>query len=71
MQAAFIDNRHLQRWRDQGCQIVYFQNKTPYLGKFWRVLQYLEDDGVCIIWPLGLFYGHFIYFKPIRYVCFW
>jgi hypothetical protein len=27
-------------WRSpfQGCQIVYFQTKNFYMGKFWRVL---------------------------------
>jgi hypothetical protein len=23
---------------EQGCQMVYFQNKNPNLGKFWRAL---------------------------------
>jgi hypothetical protein len=25
---------------NQGCQMVYFQAKNPYLGKFWRALDW-------------------------------
>jgi hypothetical protein len=29
---------YLGEHSDQGCQMVCFQTKNPYLGKFWRVL---------------------------------
>jgi hypothetical protein len=41
----------------------YFQTKNPDLGKFWRILH-----SYCILWPLGLFYGRFVYFATIWYI---
>jgi hypothetical protein len=38
------------RRQDQGCQMVYFQNKNTNLGKFWRALHRLEN--------VDIFYGH-------------
>jgi hypothetical protein len=25
----------------------------------------MEDFGICILWPFGIFYGHLVYFMPI------
>jgi hypothetical protein len=46
----------------QCCQMAYFQNKNPDLGKFWRVLH-----GRCwyIIWPICLLYAYLAYFVAI------
>jgi hypothetical protein len=48
--------------REQGCQMVYFQTKKPYLGNFWRVLQWK------MLWTFGLFYSYLVYFVAIRYI---
>jgi hypothetical protein len=40
----------------QGCQMVYFQNKNPNLGKFFEVLA-TED--------VGAFYDHVVYFTTL------
>jgi hypothetical protein len=56
----------------QGCQMVCFQTKYFNLGKFWRVLQwkmfiYFTAIGN-ILRPLGIFYGHLVYFAVIWYI---
>jgi hypothetical protein len=43
----------------QGCQLVYFQTKFPYLEKFWRALE-------CKTF-VYIFYAHFEYIKAIWY----
>jgi hypothetical protein len=50
---------------------VCFHNKTPNLGQFWRVLDwkilvYFTTIGN-ILWPLGIFCGHLVYFLPFWY----
>jgi hypothetical protein len=58
--------------RDRGCQMAYFRTQDPNLGKFWRVSQ--EKMLVyfvavwSILWPFGLFCGHFIYFMVLWYI---
>jgi hypothetical protein len=47
----------------QGCQMVYFQNKDPNLGKFWIVLRWKMLE--YFSWAFGLFYGQMIYIMPI------
>jgi hypothetical protein len=46
----------------QGCQMVYFQTKNPYMGKLWRALKWVRLVYSFAIWnlllPLGTFYGH-------------
>jgi hypothetical protein len=55
-----INKAHF-KWPDgQGCQMAYFQTENPYLGKFWWGLA-VEDVGICILWPLGQFSGHWVY----------
>jgi hypothetical protein len=53
----------------QGCQIVCFQTKNPYLGKFWSVLQWKMLVYFMPIWsilrPLQIFYGHLVFFAVI------
>jgi hypothetical protein len=47
----------LKIWRegeDQGCQMVYLQNKNPNLGKFWRVLQWKMWGGFISFFTLQL-----------------
>jgi hypothetical protein len=46
-----------------GLPDVLFSNKNPTLGKWWRVLQCWY-----ILWPFGLFYGHWKYFMVILYI---
>jgi hypothetical protein len=50
--------------KEQGCQMVYFQTKTPNLGKFLRVLQWKMlvyfMDSWSILRPIGIFYGHLV-----------
>jgi hypothetical protein len=41
--------------RRQGCQMVLFQTKNPYLGKFWRALDWKKI-------------GHLGYFITIWYI---
>jgi hypothetical protein len=59
--------------------MVYFQTQNTNLGKFWRVLQWkllVYFMAIwSILWPFGLFYGHFglfcgylVYFSPFWYV---
>jgi hypothetical protein len=42
-------------------QMVYLKTKNPYLGKFWRVLQWKMLIHFMAIWyilfPFGMFYG--------------
>jgi hypothetical protein len=64
----------------QGCQMVYFQTKNPFFGKFWRVLQlkmllyfmaiwsYPFKSIWYTLWPFGMFYGYLVYFSPFWYV---
>jgi hypothetical protein len=41
-------------WK-QGCQMVYFQTKTPnYIGYIWEGLG-IESVVICIFWSLGIF----------------
>jgi hypothetical protein len=54
--------------------MAYFQTQNPYLGKFWRVLQWKMLIDVMPIWstlptaiwyvlsPLGIFYGYLVHF---------
>jgi hypothetical protein len=46
--------------RTQGCQMVYFKTKIPYLGKFWKASHRMEN--------VGIFHGHLEYFTAIRYI---
>jgi hypothetical protein len=43
--------------------MAYFQTQTPNLGKFWRVLQYIEVVGIFNghFWYI---YGHLVYLRP-------
>jgi hypothetical protein len=47
----------------QGCQMGYFYAKNPNLGKFWRALEWKMFVYLMfiwnILWPFGIFYGHF------------
>jgi hypothetical protein len=36
----------------QGCQMAYFQTKNPYLGKFWRDLQWKFLVYFMAIWSI-------------------
>jgi hypothetical protein len=54
--------------------MVYFQNKKPNLGKFWRVLQwkvlvYFMDIG-SILWSFLTFCGHLVFngLSPFWYI---
>jgi hypothetical protein len=61
-----------QDGRDQGCQMVCFQTKNPYLGKFWRVLLWKILVYFMTIWSilghLEIFYGHLVYVVLIWYI---
>jgi hypothetical protein len=48
----------------QSCQMVYFQTQNPYLGKFWKVLQWKM---LVFLKPFCLFYGEMVYFMAIWY----
>jgi hypothetical protein len=52
---------------EQGCQMVYFQTKDPYLGIFWKALEYTMLVYFVAIWnilqPFGVFHGHFDIFS--------
>jgi hypothetical protein len=48
----------------QGCQMVSFQTKNPYLGKFLGA--WIGKCGY-ILWPFGIFYGDLGYFMTILY----
>jgi hypothetical protein len=49
--------------QQQCCQMVYFQTKHANLGKFWSVCQWKLlvkfMDISSILWPFGIFCGHF------------
>jgi hypothetical protein len=47
----------------QGCQIIYFQTKSPKLGNFLKAL--IWKKSLYILWPFGIFYGHWGYFMTI------
>jgi hypothetical protein len=48
---------------DQGCQMVSFQTKIPYLGKFWRALEWKMLINFMAIWNiLWLFHDHLVHF---------
>jgi hypothetical protein len=38
--------------------MVYFQTKNPYMVKFWKMLVYFTVIWN-ILWPFGIFFGHF------------
>jgi hypothetical protein len=65
-----VGSTHLQ----QGCQIVYFQTKNQYLGKFWMVLQwnmlehFMGQFGIHILRRFGLFCGNLVFFSLPWYV---
>jgi hypothetical protein len=44
--------------------MVYFHTKNPNLGNFWG-----SWNGTLwsVLWPLGIFYGHLVYFIAIWY----
>jgi hypothetical protein len=46
--------------RDQGCQMAYFQTKSPNLGKFWTVLQWKMLVHFIVI--------YIVYFTAIWYI---
>jgi hypothetical protein len=52
--------------------MAYFQTKNPYLGKFWRALQYKRLLYFMAIWSVlrlfGIFYGCSINFFLFWYV---
>jgi hypothetical protein len=50
---------------DQGCQMVYFQTKKSYCGKFWR---FLDWKMLIYLWPFGMYHGHSGYFMTIWYI---
>jgi hypothetical protein len=56
----------------QGCQMVYFQTKNSYLGKFWRFLQWKMLVYFIYIWSIlrqfDIFYGQLVYFVVIWYL---
>jgi hypothetical protein len=56
----------------QCCQMVCFQTKNTYLGKFWRVLQWKMMvyfmDTRSILRSFVIFYGHLVKFVVIRYI---
>jgi hypothetical protein len=55
--------------RNQGCQMVCFQNKNPNLGKFWSALDWKLLINFMAIWNILLrfatFYGHLVNFVVI------
>jgi hypothetical protein len=57
---------------DQGCQMVYFQTKNPYLGKFLRALDCKMLISFMDIWyilrTLGISYANLVNFLYIFYV---
>jgi hypothetical protein len=46
---------------DQGCQVVYFQTKNPYLGKFWRALYLKMLIHFIALWNISRTFGIFYY----------
>jgi hypothetical protein len=57
---------------DQGCQIVYFQTKTPTLGKFWRALYWKMLMYFMAVWNIWLtfriFYDNLEHFVFLGYI---
>jgi hypothetical protein len=51
------------RQLNQGCQMVYLQTKYPYLGIFWRALEWKVLLHFMAIWDIQ--YGHFEFLAPI------
>jgi hypothetical protein len=51
--------------------MVYFQTKNPYLGKFWKILQWkmfgIFRAILSISRPTGIFCGHLVQFVVIWY----
>jgi hypothetical protein len=45
--------------------MVYFQTKNPYLGIFWRALEYTI---LVFFEPLGIFYNYLVCFMAIWYI---
>jgi hypothetical protein len=56
----------------QGCQMVCFQTKNPYLGKFWRALDWKMLRSFMAIWNIlrtyGKFYDHLVHNVLIWYI---
>jgi hypothetical protein len=53
--------------------MAYFQTNNPYLGKFWRDLQwrtlvYIFCGHWEYFWPFGTCFGHLVYFMVICYI---
>jgi hypothetical protein len=50
---------------EQGCQMVSFQTKNPFLGKFWRSLDWKMFIYFMTIWNMlgtfGIFYDHLVH----------
>jgi hypothetical protein len=48
------------------------QTKNPNLGNFWKVLKWkvlVYRIAICyILWPFGIYYGHFVYFVVVWYI---
>jgi hypothetical protein len=67
----------------QGCQMVYFQNKNPNLGKFWRALEWKRLLYYLAVWnilqPFRTYFGHLVIylvairniFPPFWYIVSW
>jgi hypothetical protein len=53
----------------QGCQMVFFQTKNPFLGIFWRSLKYTMLANFVairnILQPFGTLHGHSVYYEVI------
>jgi hypothetical protein len=47
--------------------VYLFSNQKSRFGKILEGLA-MEDDGIPILLPFGLFYGHFVYFVAIWYI---
>jgi hypothetical protein len=51
--------------------MVYFQNKNPNLGKFWRTLDWKMLIYFMTIWNIlekfGIFYDHLVHFCQFWY----
>jgi hypothetical protein len=60
------------RLREQGCQMVYFQNKNPNLCKIWRALNWKMLTYFMAVWNIlrtfGILYDHFADFVFIWYI---
>jgi hypothetical protein len=52
----------------QGCQIVYFQNKNPNSGNFkWKMVSFLDIWSTYFMGILSI-YVHLVYFVAILYI---